>query len=144
LAHDADGAALLVLVNHNDGAGERDDHLAQAALLEPVACGFGGRTWWLRCPRCDRRCRIVYGRPGVSAIVCRACHSLTYKSRQKSRSRSYRLFRTIDTLLRLDADLQARSWRRRVRALHRFDRVEHGVRRVLEAAGRGERDRADG
>lgn len=42
---------------------------------------WGGVRWWWHCPRCGRRCRILYGLP----FFCRRCHGLTYASTQSGR-----------------------------------------------------------
>lgn len=44
--------------------------------------GAGGKRVWFLCPRCRRRCRILYG---GHPFACRQCHNLTYKTRQQSR-----------------------------------------------------------
>jgi hypothetical protein len=38
---------------------------------------FGGQRQWLVCPRCQRRCRILYG---GSRFYCRKCYRLKYQS----------------------------------------------------------------
>ena len=44
---------------------------------------FGGRRLWFRCPRCDARCRVLFG---TWRIACRRCHRLRYLSQRESRS----------------------------------------------------------
>ena len=53
----------------------------------------GRRPWWI-CPRCARRCALVYLRRGVWA--CRRCHRLTYAStREDEFARACRRLRRI-------------------------------------------------
>lgn len=65
---------------------------------------YGGqRRWWL-CPRCGRRCAVLYGGP---RFWCRLCHNLTYKTTQGGG----KLIDTIDNRLsRLCDLLQAGSY----------------------------------
>jgi hypothetical protein len=41
-------------------------------------CGRGMRVWW-RCPKCNRRCGILYMPPGSDTFACRICHDLVYQ-----------------------------------------------------------------
>jgi hypothetical protein len=44
----------------------------------------GGRRGWLLCSRCGRRASKLYvPPPGLADFACRACHGLTYASRQR-------------------------------------------------------------
>ena len=38
---------------------------------------FDGQRRWLLCPRCERRCRVLYG---GTYFRCRKCHGLTYET----------------------------------------------------------------
>ncbi len=46
--------------------------------LISVPCRFGGKKWFVLCPRCKRRCRILYENEGW--FVCRKCTGLWYES----------------------------------------------------------------
>ena len=46
-----------------------------------TATQFGGRRRWLSCPRCRRRCRILYR---AQRFRCRKCLGLVYESTQQS------------------------------------------------------------
>ena len=48
---------------------------------------LGGRRAWFLCPRCDRRCRLLYWRN--ETLACRICHGLAYTSQRERRE--YRL-----------------------------------------------------
>jgi len=41
---------------------------------------FGGRYWWLVCPECGHRARILYRPPGATSRGCRSCLRLVYRS----------------------------------------------------------------
>lgn len=45
----------------------------------------GGWRWWLVCPRCQTRRRVLYMPPNASRFACRVCHNLRYKSSLRSR-----------------------------------------------------------
>lgn len=47
---------------------------------------FGGRRQWFRCPRCDRRCAIVYRPAATQQIGCRICLNGKYRSESQSPS----------------------------------------------------------
>jgi hypothetical protein len=55
---------------------------AATIYLESTGMHFGGRRLWFRCPRCDRRCRVLYG---TWRIACRRCHRLRYLSQRETR-----------------------------------------------------------
>jgi hypothetical protein len=50
--------------------------------LESTRVYFGGRRLWFLCPRCDGRCRVLYG---IWRIACRRCHRLRYLSQRETR-----------------------------------------------------------
>jgi len=41
---------------------------------------FGGMRWWLRCPLCNRRVKLLYMPHKDSLFACRICHRLAYRS----------------------------------------------------------------
>jgi hypothetical protein len=43
-----------------------------------TATRFGGRRVWVLCPRCSRRCRVLF--IGFGKIACRRCFRLRYQS----------------------------------------------------------------
>ena len=62
-----------------------DRSRGQAFNITRTACNYGGWRYWFVCPRCKRRCAILYsyGYPGY--FLCRKCHYLTYTSTQEAR-----------------------------------------------------------
>lgn len=68
--------------------------------LEAQRAGFGGRRYWLRCPRCHSRRAKVYLPPGERRFACRDCHDLTYTSVQEHDARIDRLRRDPEALIR--------------------------------------------
>ena len=44
---------------------------------------FGGRRPWMLCPRCSRRCRVVF--LGFGKVACRRCFRLRYQSQALDR-----------------------------------------------------------
>ena len=50
---------------------------AQVRYTE-TATRFGGRHLWALCPRCSRRCRVLY--IGLAKVACRRCFRLRYHS----------------------------------------------------------------
>ena len=50
---------------------------AQIRYTETSTC-FGGRRPWMLCPRCSRRCRVLF--LGFGRVACRRCFRLRYQS----------------------------------------------------------------
>jgi hypothetical protein len=50
--------------------------------LESTRMYFGGRRLWFRCPRCEGRCRVLYG---TWRIACRRCHRLRDCSQRETK-----------------------------------------------------------
>ena len=100
LRHDAPslrvGHALKIKCHRADG------EVAEVATvyLESTRMYFGGRRLWFRCPRCDRRCRVLFG---TWRIACRRCHGLRYCSQRETKEdRATRAMMKI--VRRLDPD----------------------------------------
>lgn len=53
----------------------------ETVKLTFTACHFGGDRPWFRCPCCDRRCAILWGR---GRFLCRSCHRVAYPSQNES------------------------------------------------------------
>jgi hypothetical protein len=63
-----------------------DDEGERRTIDERVAFGYsdqhlGGRRRWLLCPRCRRRCGVLYG---GSRFRCRRCWRLAYQSQSEA------------------------------------------------------------
>lgn len=57
----------------------KDERIEELVSWDVTTPHYGGqRRWWL-CPRCGRRCAVLYGGP---RFWCRSCHGLTYKTAQ--------------------------------------------------------------
>jgi hypothetical protein len=69
---------VLKVIRNN---GERAE--VTTVYLESRRMYFGGRRLWFRCPRCEGRCRVLYG---TWRIACRRCHRLRYLSQRETRS----------------------------------------------------------
>ena len=72
------GHRLQVSCQRNDG--EKVD--VANVYLESTRMYFGGRRLWFRCPRCDNRCRVLYG---TWRIACLRCHRLRYCSQRETK-----------------------------------------------------------
>lgn len=51
--------------------------ITQIVRFDHTHVHFGGQRQWLLCPRCQRRCRILYS---GTRFYCRRCYRLKYKS----------------------------------------------------------------
>ena len=63
----------------------------QTVKLDKTPCHYGGERSWFRCPACDRRVAVLYGRKlanGASVksrrFKCRRCHELIYPSQRET------------------------------------------------------------
>ena len=72
------GHRLQVSCQRNDG--EKVD--VANVYLESTRVHFGGWRLWFRCPRCDNRCRVLYG---TWRIACLRCHRLRYLSQRETK-----------------------------------------------------------
>ncbi len=59
--------------------GWKADVWIQIRFWEPR---FGGRSLWLLCPGCGRKCRKLYAPPQLVDYQCRTCWKLAYQSSQ--------------------------------------------------------------
>ena len=75
--HDGD----FVTISYADGNGGSHFETLDITWTRP---NFGGERPWWTCPRCSRRCAIVYAL-GSNPFVCRFCASLTYVTAQSDR-----------------------------------------------------------
>lgn len=97
------------------GKTEQLDYLARVTTTR---CNLGGVRYWWVCPRCGRRCRVLYCN---RLFVCRQCNPGAYYETQKSK----------DPLTRIDNELT--SIRRRLKAkktLATTDRLPDKPRRM--------------
>ena len=51
--------------------------VAQHVPFDFTPLNFGGHRQWFRCPRCHRRCLVLYG---GARFYCRKCYRLKYQS----------------------------------------------------------------
>jgi hypothetical protein len=68
---------LLLDFRVRDYGEEEWTPVTQTVRFDYTHVNFGGQRQWLVCPRCNRRCRILYG---GSRFYCRKCYRLKYQS----------------------------------------------------------------
>ncbi len=83
-----------ILLNYTVSDGVDREERSERIVIQRTRCHFGGsRPWWF-CPRCGRRCAILYG---GRRFLCRHCHGgLRYRS--QSQSRGERLLRRAERI----------------------------------------------
>ena len=69
-----DDVRLVYRTKDHDGS---QVDVAEVVPFAYTPTRFGGRRQWLRCPKCGRRCRKIYG---GRYFRCRLCHRLRYAS----------------------------------------------------------------
>jgi hypothetical protein len=106
-------------------------HLRYDVHIDRTSCHYGGSRAWFRCPRCSRRCAVLYGlsrRDGY--FGCRRCLRLGYASEaEDSLSRLWRKQRKLEAKLNwIDGEIPERQkWMRQRtfdRILERIDAIE--------------------
>src|SRR5258706_10051882 len=65
---------LVYAFTRNGGEAEQ---VRECVPLRYSDTNFGGRRIWLSCPKCGRRCSVLYG---GSRFRCRICHRLVYNT----------------------------------------------------------------
>jgi len=102
----ADGMALALRYRWTPSGGTEAEAVEEVVFLEGVPQRLGGLRWWTRCPRlvddapCRRRVSKLHLPPGSKYFGCRACHRLSYTSRQRHDKRGDFLLRQPDALER--------------------------------------------
>jgi hypothetical protein len=69
---------MFATISYADGTGGSHLEVLDITWTRP---NFGGERPWWKCPKCCRRCAIVYTL-GMNPFVCRLCASLTYVTAQ--------------------------------------------------------------
>lgn len=68
--------------------------------IERTTCHYGGSRPWFRCPRCHRRCAVIYGVANDGRFGCRRCMRLAYASEADDKlSRLWRKLRKLEAKL---------------------------------------------
>ena len=89
----ASGDALTLIYSRrvND---ETWENVKEPVWLDATPCTYGGERPWFRCPRCSKRCAVLFGLSGY--FRCRTCHDLAYSStREDAYERALRRTRTF-------------------------------------------------
>jgi hypothetical protein len=90
---------------------------------------FGGRRQWFLCPKCARRCRILYG---GSRFRCRRCYRISYRSQAEMRAdratrAMFKIVRRLDPEQDVN-DLPAKPprmhWRTYNRLVDRYEKYD--------------------
>jgi hypothetical protein len=106
------GRTLRLTYQVTPGGTEPPRPVALDVALERAAVPRGGFRWWGRCPlavngvACGRRVATLYLPPGADYFGCRACHRLSYRSRQEHDPRVTRLLKDPAALARLSANVR--------------------------------------
>ena len=82
-----------ILLEYSVVDGEDREERSERIVIQRTRCHFGSsRPWWF-CPRCGRRCAILFG---GRRFLCRHCHDLRYRS--QSETKSERLLRKAERI----------------------------------------------
>lgn len=75
-------------------------HQCYDVAISTTQCHLGGQRHWWQCPRCDRRCAILYG---GAVFICRKCAGLHYPTQH---SNDFEKF-----IIRADSIRERLGWR---------------------------------
>ncbi|RYZ15871.1 MAG: hypothetical protein EOO70_05820 [Myxococcaceae bacterium] len=88
----SDGSGVMVRLTRRQDEGQlaltwllAGQPLTFSARLETTAQKLGGRRWWVRCPRCERRCAVLVLTVAGDGVGCRVCLRLPYQSQLTGR-----------------------------------------------------------
>lgn len=77
--------------------------------LTSINCHYGGRRWFFKCPRCNRRVGVLY--MGGGGFACRHCYNLTYSSCNENRRGFFGLCKKVFDTEALEEKLKRRYYR---------------------------------
>jgi hypothetical protein len=101
--------------------------MSYPVMIERTLCNYGGMRQWFRCPRCYRRCALLYGVANSDGrFGCRICMRLAYSSEAESQlDRLWRKQRKIEAhLIAGEARPKGMHWRTYERLIERIDGIE--------------------
>ncbi|RLT90333.1 MAG: hypothetical protein D9N13_06100 [Ketobacter sp. GenoA1] len=99
-------------------SGEDWQPVKQQIDLIQTNCNYGGSRMWFACPKCNRRCGVLYA--GGPLFLCRKCYRIPYTSQTKGP-----IDRLIHKLHKLDDRLFDETGYRKRKGMHwsTFDRL---------------------
>lgn len=102
--------------------------------LDWTRCGLGGRRAWFLCPRCFRRCCLLYHARGFTCLMwfaCRVCHGLAYRVENLGREERavHRAWKIIGNT---KTDFKRKGWKPRWQRWHTHQRQELAVEQAGE------------
>ena len=75
------GNYLMLNYRSRDYGEEEWQDIKQNVHFDWTPMNFGGKRQWFLCPRCNRRCRILYG---GARFYCRKCYRLSYPTQSET------------------------------------------------------------
>ena len=80
--------------------------------IETTKPYFGGKRWWLICPKCDKRFVKLYFNTFNNHFTCRICGNLTYESCQLSGTKQFNYKASITNQLIISGDSSKEAQRK--------------------------------
>ncbi len=78
------GGTLTIRAAVHDLRTNETKQLRRTMEVVTTPCNYGGQRYWLNCPRCKGRVRVVYLVPDEISLACRTCLDLNYPSQRES------------------------------------------------------------
>ena len=118
------GSISYVLTNDNlrliytvtDRQTDEKTDVDERISLQTTNPHFGGKRYWMMCPRCQRRVKTLHMPPGAIYFRCRICYNLTYQSCKESHK--------YDRLFMMIARETGKSFENVKRSLKTFDNLD--------------------
>ncbi len=60
--------------------GDEPEQVREPISLDRTPCNYGGERSWFNCPRCWKRCGVLYC--GPQGFICRDCAGLSYRTQR--------------------------------------------------------------
>lgn len=142
-------AAAQLMSEYSSPSVEID--LGPSGSVQPVAVvattqRLGGVRWWFNCPRCERRCAVLYRPRESEHYTCRICTGAGYESPRVSRRRRAEM-RAMKIRARLEVDptdgtvakpagMHQSTYERLVAQLRRFEWTAATLAPIPKSRGR--------
>jgi hypothetical protein len=121
------------LVMHYCRSPKLEEIISYRLEWEATPCNYGGFRYWLLCPSCRSRRRILHLPFYAKYFACRICYNLTYESQQEGYTRWNALFRVMREMPAIERKLRrARSQRTIDKLMRKIGMHNAGLESIIE------------
>jgi transposase-like protein len=129
----AQSCLIFVYEASNEQSRQRID---ERIRVSKTPLHLGGFQYFIHCPECDRRGRVLYKTPKGSRFLCRDCYKLTYVSCQESHKDDRGSYANLKMMLVLDEKVHKtmRALRRKRPMSRAYVRLHNRLNRLFDKA----------